>query len=252
MGLMPLAHVSRLWAAPDADVREVKWDLTDIVKLVGLFFLYQLVAGLVFDLLLNLWRLDPEQEKQLLLVFATWGGIALVFLTHGRFRWWPDHQYFGLTRADFQSQFKLGVRYGLIIKAIMIACSLLVVGLIHWLIAGNHDWMLGNPPTLPALSAGSVAWLFRCLDAVIVAPVIEELLFRGMFYTWLTHRYSLTAGRIISSLVFAALHGSLLTLLPIFLVGFGLVLIYERTRSLAPCVVAHATGNLVSAVLAMF
>lgn len=59
-------------------------------------------------------------------------------------------------------------------------------------------------------------------------------------------------GAVPRSLVFAALHGSVAMLLATFLVGFALTLLYERTRSLAPCVVAHGIGNLISVVLTVF
>ncbi len=65
---------------------------------------------------------------------------------------------------------------------------------------------------------------------VILAPIAEEVFFRGVvFNAWLRE-----AGRrwafIGSAALFAAIHLSLVSLLPIFLLGLALAWVYERTR----------------------
>jgi membrane protease YdiL (CAAX protease family) len=86
---------------------------------------------------------------------------------------------------------------------------------------------------------------------VAVAPVAEELFFRGVaFNAWLRE-----AGRwwayLGSAALFAAIHVSLATVVPIFLLGLTLAWIYERTRSLVGPIVLHATFNALSVTLAL-
>jgi membrane protease YdiL (CAAX protease family) len=83
------------------------------------------------------------------------------------------------------------------------------------------------------------------LDSVILAPVVEELLFRGVLYGTLRVRMGPLPAAVASAAVFALAHGY-------GVVGFASVLgsgllwaaAYERTRSLLPGMLAHAANNL--------
>ncbi|HEX5040353.1 MAG TPA: type II CAAX endopeptidase family protein [Candidatus Limnocylindria bacterium] len=93
-------------------------------------------------------------------------------------------------------------------------------------------------------------WLV-ILAVVIVAPVAEEAFFRGVvFNAWLRE-----AGRrwafFGSAALFAAIHVSLLSLLPIFVLGLGLAWVYDRTKSLLAPMAMHATVNGISVALAL-
>jgi membrane protease YdiL (CAAX protease family) len=91
--------------------------------------------------------------------------------------------------------------------------------------------------------------------AVILAPPIgEELLFRGFLYRGLRRRFSLWPAALIASALFgmshldvsstSALARSAPLVVPLFIVGMGLALIYERRQSLLSSMAAHAAFNL--------
>lgn len=89
-------------------------------------------------------------------------------------------------------------------------------------------------------------WLGHTIVAVIIAPVIEEVLFRGV----LLHRWALKWGTrsavLVSSALFAIGH---IELLGHFLFGLAMAALYLRTRSLWVPIAAHALNNfLVSAI----
>jgi membrane protease YdiL (CAAX protease family) len=93
-------------------------------------------------------------------------------------------------------------------------------------------------------------WLV-IIAVVIIAPIAEEAFFRGVvFNAWLRE-----AGRrwafFGSAALFAAIHLSLLSLLPIFVLGLGLAWIYDRTKSLLAPIAMHATVNGISVALAL-
>jgi ABC-2 type transport system permease protein len=93
-------------------------------------------------------------------------------------------------------------------------------------------------------------WLV-VLAVVIVAPVAEEAFFRGVVF----NAWRREAGRrwafFGSAALFAAIHLSLLSLMPIFLLGIGLAWVYDRTKSLLAPMVMHATVNGISVALAL-
>jgi len=78
---------------------------------------------------------------------------------------------------------------------------------------------------------------------VVIAPLFEETLFRGVLLPVLGQRIGPVAGVVVSALVFAIAHLSLSELAPLFLLGVGLGWIRWRSGRLAPSVLMHALWN---------
>jgi hypothetical protein len=95
------------------------------------------------------------------------------------------------------------------------------------------------------------------ISLAVIAPVVEEIVFRGFIYGGLRTRLGVAISVIVSAAIFALAHtfsvgGSILLLGPsLFVAGVALALVYERTRSLVPGMVLHASFNLI-AVVAIF
>lgn len=89
------------------------------------------------------------------------------------------------------------------------------------------------------------------LAIVVLAPIAEEIFFRGIvFNAWLRERGRRWAF-IGSAALFAIIHVSLVALLPIFVLGLGLAWIYSRTGNLLAPIAMHATVNGISVILAL-
>lgn len=87
--------------------------------------------------------------------------------------------------------------------------------------------------------------------AGVLAPIAEELFFRGfVFQSYLRTRGPAVA-YVLSSLLFATLHLNLPALLPILVLALTLSWAYHRTGSIVPSVVAHALNNSI-ALLALY
>lgn len=87
------------------------------------------------------------------------------------------------------------------------------------------------------------------LLSLVLAPVSEELLHRGTVMACLRDRYGPLPGIVLSSFVFAALHGTFTHLYTAFFFGIVLGILYETTRNLAYCVACHSACNFVSMVI---
>lgn len=81
-------------------------------------------------------------------------------------------------------------------------------------------------------------------SVVVVTPVTEEVFFRGFFYATLRRSMGPLGAIVLSAFVFALLHAYAFGLLPLFVIGFLLAYLYERTGSIVAPVVAHAANNL--------
>lgn len=85
--------------------------------------------------------------------------------------------------------------------------------------------------------------------AIIVAPVFEEIVFRGLLLPFLVSRAGLLPGIALVSLLFAGLHWHLPSFLPLFLLSAMFSLAYARTRSLLVPVGMHILFNGVTVAL---
>jgi membrane protease YdiL (CAAX protease family) len=93
--------------------------------------------------------------------------------------------------------------------------------------------------------------LLAVLAAVVLAPIAEELLFRGLLHRALRTRLRLIPAALISSVLFAIVHVDVVLSQPLALVGLTLVgvvlaVAYERTGSLLVPIVIHAVHNAVT------
>lgn len=79
--------------------------------------------------------------------------------------------------------------------------------------------------------------------AVILAPLAEEFLFRGLLLPLLVRRIGAVAGLVLTTLGFAALHADLGTFMPLAVFSVALSLAYARTGSLWVPVMMHALFN---------
>jgi uncharacterized protein len=104
-----------------------------------------------------------------------------------------------------------------------------------------------------SLAWGGVADVLASLFAlVIVAPVLEELVFRGLIFGTLRRGLSVWTSAVLSAAVFAVAHGyGAWGFASVFFSGVLWALAYERTGSLLPPILAHAATNLMTAAVLM-
>ena len=85
--------------------------------------------------------------------------------------------------------------------------------------------------------------------AVVVAPVVEELVFRAGLFRFLRLRLPRVVALTLPAVIFGSLHGNLVAFAPLVALGIIFSLAYERTGSLAVPVIAHGLFNLNTLVL---
>ena len=86
----------------------------------------------------------------------------------------------------------------------------------------------------------------QALSVVVMAPICEELLFRGVIYPSLRDLGHPRLAIAASSLLFAAIHGSLALMLPLTVLAVILVWLYEKTGSIVTPILMHAAFNAVN------
>jgi membrane protease YdiL (CAAX protease family) len=87
----------------------------------------------------------------------------------------------------------------------------------------------------------SPVWFF--IVAVIAAPLIEEIFFRGFLFQGFRQKYGWINAMLLSSAIFAAAHLDLAALIPTFILGNLLAYLYHRSNSVWPGVILHFLVN---------
>ena len=82
------------------------------------------------------------------------------------------------------------------------------------------------------------------LTALIAAPVVEEILFRGVLYPALSQYWGRTVGILGNSVFFGVIHGNAMSLVSLIFLGALWTLLYQRTQNLLAPIVAHSLFNL--------
>ncbi|MFT4547567.1 MAG: membrane protease YdiL (CAAX protease family) [Verrucomicrobiales bacterium] len=91
--------------------------------------------------------------------------------------------------------------------------------------------------------------LLMAFSACIVAPLTEEVLFRGYFYPALKRHSERFFAAVVISLLFAVIHNNTSSIVPLFFFAMALTLAYELTGCLLVPIAMHAIFNTVQVVL---
>ncbi len=94
--------------------------------------------------------------------------------------------------------------------------------------------------------AGTLSVLAVCGLVCVVAPICEEILFRGFIFRSLSNRRGPWPAALATGVLFGVVHGlsaPIVDLLPLALLGTVLCLVYQWTGSLYPCMAVHLVNN---------
>lgn len=158
-------------------------------------------------------------------------------------------EWLGITAQHFARNIGLGLAVGAVGFVLNFALSQL------------FEW-LGQTPDQAALfpvhahdPAGQALVL---IAGAVLAPIVEELFFRGYIFKAWMQRWGAPVAYIASALIFTVPHlagittGYIGLIVPIFGLGLLLAWAYHRSRSLVPGIVAHMLNNSVGLGLLIY
>jgi membrane protease YdiL (CAAX protease family) len=112
----------------------------------------------------------------------------------------------------------------------------------HWTEWFDEDLVWGS----------SSLTMVSLLEYVILAPLFEELVFRGLLFAILRRKLRFLPAALVSAAIFGLAHGyGVVGLISVCWSGVLWAWIYERTGSLAPGILAHAVNNLLVCLAVM-
>ena len=157
---------------------------------------------------------------------------------------------------DFFTDLKNNLVYALIKGPFIIYGCSFVGGLLTYFFLGNAT--SENQALVELLI--SEHFVLMIFASVILAPVFEELLFRGTVFAWLYEIHPLIA-HVLSGLIFGFIHvmnailgGNIAEIAQVFgyfFMGVGLSFLYEKTNNIYVPIITHALNNLFAVIIVM-
>ena len=109
-----------------------------------------------------------------------------------------------------------------------------------------------NPQCSAAQSAFGSAPVLGYIAIAVVAPIVEETVFRGFIYAWLRAHMDLNLAMLLGAFIFGLAHAAtgipIIFVIPLTAIGLVLVWLYQKSGSVVPGMVTHGGFNLVNAV----
>lgn len=230
------------------------WDTVAQGVVLGffiVFFLGQFVTGgILLPLAYGFLGIDPSnlssrgQAISIAIAYLLSASAALTVL------YLSLKPYFPLKDDWFRFNVSRGLRWGLggYLAAVPLVLGISLINQQIWNGKG------GSNPILEIALEGRDWLAIACffLTASVLAPVFEEIVFRGFLLPSLTRYIPVWGAIVLSSLVFAVAHLSASEVLPLATLGIVLGLTYTRSRNLLAAMLMHGlwnSGTLISLVL---
>ena len=219
-----------------------RWRVRDVIYA----FLAGIAGSIVVTLAVLLAGADPLEPVGFSLVFAgQFAGSLLVIVLLSRRR--GSGSLAADTGFVLRPRDWWGVPAGMVLQ---LAIALLTAPLVFWL--------FGNDPPEQSVSGIAdasdtlIGQLFIILSVAVLAPIIEEIIFRGMLLNVLRRSLSVWPSILISAAVFAGVHlvdPNAIAVVPgLFLLGIVLAWVALRRGDISLAIAMHSGINLLAAI----
>lgn len=179
-------------------------------------------------------------EDQALHMISLWCGVITLAIYWIRF---------AVRKKNFFQQVEIKkIATNGILPIVVTALSLnVVLSMVIANIPWPQEWIDAYATNSASLDGSLMSWL----SAVVMAPVLEEILFRGLIYTRLKKGMPAIVAAILASFVFGLCHGTAIWI--IYATGLGLVMtwVFEKYKSLTASILFHFSFNAMGLILNM-
>lgn len=131
---------------------------------------------------------------------------------------------------------------------------LIIVGI--FILAGVLSNYLGNPENemMKLLNSSQTAVILVAIIATFSAPIVEEVVFRGVLYSAFQRTVGVAGSVVAVTLIFAVVHVSqyypnYAVIISILALSLALTLVRVKTNNLLPCIILHFVFNGIQSLL---
>lgn len=181
-------------------------------------------------------------------IYASIFLLIQIFLSHSKISW---SRLLGTKYGTLRTLFSTGILYGVVLFFIIGSAKFFLE-----YVSSILQWDAPQQEVVDLLSKPeNLKWYYFFLMAavtVVLAPIVEEILFRGILYVSLREIFNPLSAALTVSLLFGISHGNLLVLLPLTMFSLILIYQYEKEGNLLACILAHAIFNFLNFILIQF
>lgn len=102
---------------------------------------------------------------------------------------------------------------------------------------------------LPIFGTDLISLIIAGTIIVVIAPIIEEIFFRGVLLRALSNKIGIIYGSIISAAIFAIFHLQFQSIIPIFILGLIMNALVIKSKSIWPAISFHIFNNAIAFTL---
>ena len=229
------------------EVKSLDLELIDMVLLIagGFVVLGEVVSPLFSISLVELFskNISIELSQSLKIFFGylfmaippLWIVYYQIKSLNGEFTLKKD--YFQFNFLPVKDAIMQGIKGWLTIVPFVLLISLIMNSLI--------DNQNGSNPLLEIVLNNNnyLAFIILFLTTTLLAPLFEEIIFRGILLPTLSRDFGIILGIIVSAFIFALAHLSLTEMPPLFVLGIGLGITRIASGSLLSSVIMHSLWN---------
>lgn len=222
--------------------RQKNWNITEVMLALLVIFVVYSAAGAVVVFAFGRSLLASSLSYVLVFCPLVLVCTAWILRRHGK----------GLdSLVTSPSSWSRVVLYGAVGAPASLAISygalFLILLVIYALVGRIPEQLRGQE--LP--SSGPAALALTVIVVVVLAPIFEEVFFRGLLYPTLRNRLGVWAAVLLNGLIFGVLHFQPLYMLSLSLVGAILAYLYEKTESIVAPMLAHGLYNALVVIIAL-
>ena len=130
---------------------------------------------------------------------------------------------------------------------ILAPCANVVLSMAMSYFPWPQGWMEAYMENSSIIDGSLMSWL----TAVVMAPLLEEIVFRGLVYTRLKKGMPAIAAAIVASLAFGLCHSGIIWVIYATALGLVMTWIFEKYQSLVANILFHLFFNLMGQILSM-
>ncbi len=147
---------------------------------------------------------------------------------------------------------RVGGRQALMAVVLGVGVQLVVLPALYWVVLRFTSADPGQTAEqLVDRADGVFSGLALVVAVVIIAPVVEEWFYRGMLLSALARRTGAVVGAVVSSLIFALIHGEPILIPGLFVFALSLSWLRIRTGRLGLAIIAHMAFNATTVIQLM-
>ena len=223
-------------------------NLIGIKGVIGVVILSVISAFLVGGIIMSIFSSTPNQTDKVYLYLSFFLGQGVMVL--------PPIYYLNFKKKSIFDSFRIkSISFNTIINSIIFSVGIIILfdGLdrvIHQIVpTPNYVIDLGNIMQ-PESTLGLI---FLFLAVVVMAPIGEEVVFRGFLQKFLEEYWKdITRAVLVTSLFFSMIHFNPYWTIQIYLLGVVLGFLSWKTKSVIPSIILHSINNGVAFISTVY